>query len=167
MPQAGRRTMRFLVRLLVAVAALCGQAHAEQRAPSRFAPFLEELRPEASARGISRTTFDAAFVGLTPDPRVTATTRRQPEYNAAVGSYIDRMASAARIQNATRKAAEWSRTLDAIERQFGVDRWIIIALWGIETSFGTNTGGFDVIRSLATLALSDYRPDYFREELLV
>src|SRR5438128_1751897 len=165
MPQAGRRTMRFLVRLLLAVVALSAHAHAEWRAPS-FATFLETLRPDASARGVTRKTFDAAFAGLTPDVRVTATTRRQPEYNAAVGSYIDRMASAARIQNAARKAAEWSRTLDAIERQYGVDRWIIVALWGIETSFGANTGGFDVIRSLATLALSDYRPDYFHDELL-
>src|SRR3954447_237616 len=107
MPQAGRRTMRFLVRLLLAVAALCGQAHAEQRAPARLAPFLEALWPDASARGISRTTFDAAFAGLTPDPRVSATTRRQPEYNAPVGSYLNRMASAARIADARRKATEW------------------------------------------------------------
>src|SRR3954454_7442155 len=110
MPQAGRRTMRFLVRLLMAVAALCGQAHAEQRAPSRFAPLLEALWPDASARGISRRTFDAAFAGLAADARVTATTRRQPEYNAPVGGYINRMASVARIGNAARKAAEWSRT---------------------------------------------------------
>ena len=158
--------MRFLVRLLLAVVALSAHAHAEQKAPSSFATFLDALWPDASARGVTRQTFDTAFAGVTFDVRVTATTRRQPEYNAAVGSYIDRMASAARIQNASRRAAEWSRTLDAIERQYGVDRWIVVALWGIETSFGANTGGFDVIRSLATLALSDYRPDYFRDELL-
>src|SRR6185436_18667847 len=101
-----------------------------------------------------------------PDPRVSGTTRRQPEYGAPVGIYINRMASAARIENAARKAAQWSRTLDTIERQYGVDRWIVVALWGIETSFGANTGGFDVIRSLATLVVAGYRPNYFRDELL-
>ena len=65
-----------------------------------------------------------------------------------------------------RKAAQWSHTLDAIEQQYGVDRWIIVAIWGIETSFGANTGGFDVIRSLATLTAIGYRPDFFRDELL-
>src|SRR5947209_1108668 len=128
MPQAGRRTTCFLVRLLLAVAVLCAHARAEQRTPSRFAPFLEALWPEAQARGITRKTFDAAFSGLTPDARVSATTRRQPEYNAPVGSYLNRMASPARIANAARKAADWSRTLDAVERQYGVDRWIIVAL---------------------------------------
>jgi len=134
--------------------------------PADFARLLRALWPEAAARGITRRTFDRAFAGLTPDPRVAALTLRQPEYGATVGSYINRMASDARIQGAARKATEWSRTLDAVERQYGVDRWIVVALWGIETAFGTNTGGFDVIRSLATLALSDYRPDYFRDELI-
>src|SRR4051794_5008948 len=100
MPQAARRTMCFLARLLQAVAALCAHAHGEQKAPSSFAPFLEALWREVSARGITRKTFDAAFAGLTPDARVTATTRRQPEYGAPAGSYIERMASAARIANA-------------------------------------------------------------------
>jgi lytic murein transglycosylase len=153
--------LAFIAALLLASPAL-----AQEKKLSSFAPLLQTLWPEASARGITRTTFDAAFAGLTPDPRVSGTTRRQPEYGAPVGIYINAMASAARIENAARKAAQWSRTLDAIERQYGVDRWIVVALWGIETSFGANTGGFDVIRSLATLALSDYRPDYFRDELL-
>lgn len=150
----------------VAALFLASSAFAEEKKLLSFGPLLEALRPQAAAHGITRKTFDAAFAGLTPDPRVTATTRRQPEYGAPVGTYINRMASAARIESAAHKAAAWSRTFDAIEQQYGVDRWIVVALWGIETSFGANTGGFDVIRSLATLSLSDYRPDYFRDELL-
>lgn len=140
-------------------------AAAEEK-PIEVKPFLDALWPEAAARGISRTTFEAAFAGFTPDQRVIATTTRQPEYGTAVGTYVNRMASAARIEGAARNAAKWKRTLDAIEKQYGVDRWVVVALWGIETSFGANTGGFDVIRSLATLSLSRYRPDYFRDELL-
>ena len=155
---------------LVAVLALaCARAHAQEQPDAgteTFRAYVQALRPEAAARGITRQTFDSAFAGLTADQRVAATTRRQPEYNSAVGAYIERMASATRIAGAARKASEWSRTLDAIEQRYGVDRWIILAIWGIETSFGTNTGGFDVIRSLATLAQIGYRETYFREELL-
>jgi lytic murein transglycosylase len=162
-PQADSAILRFLVRLML-VAALCVPARAQT--PSSFEPFLRTLWPDAQARGISRKTFDLAFAGLTPDPRVAAVTTRQPEYGTPVGTYVNRMASTARIEGAARKAREWKHILDAIEKQYGVDRWIVLSLWGIETSFGTNTGGFDVIRSLATLVVVGYRPDYFRDELL-
>ena len=131
-----------------------------------FAPFLQALWPDASARGITRKTFDAAFAGLTPDPRVTAATLRQPEFGRAVGDYVNGIASAARIAGAAARSTQWSQTLRAIEQQYGVDRHIILAIWGIETSFGANNGGFDVIRSLATLTVIGYRPDFFRDELL-
>ena len=91
---------------------------------------------------------------------------RQPEFGRAVGDYVNGIASAARIAGAAAKSAQWSQTLRAIEQQYGVDRHIIVAIWGIETSFGANNGGFDVIRSLATLTVIGYRPDFFRDELL-
>lgn len=164
--QADSAILRFLVRLML-FAALCGHAHAQQpKTPPSFEPLLQTLWPDAQGRGISRKTFDLAFAGLTPDPRVAAATVRQPEYGTPVGTYLRRIASAARIEGTARLAREWKHTLDAIEKQYGVDRWIILALWGIETSFGANSGGFDVIRSLATLVVIGYRPDYFRDELL-
>jgi lytic murein transglycosylase len=137
-----------------------------QDEPKQFGPLLQALWPDASARGVTRKTFDAAFAGLTPDPRVTAATLRQPEFGRAVGDYVNGIASAARIAGAAAKSAQWSHTLRAIEQQYGVDRHIIVAIWGIETSFGANNGGFDVIRSLATLTVIGYRPDFFRDELL-
>jgi lytic murein transglycosylase len=165
-PQADR-FLRFLVGLAL-FAALCAQGWAQEkpRVLESFAPLIASLWPDAQARGISRKTFDLAFAGLTPDPRVAALTMRQLEYGVPVATYFARIASQARIEGVARKAREWKPTLDAIERQYDVDRWIILALWGIETSFGTNSGGFDVIRSLATLVAIGYRPDYFRDELL-
>ena len=151
---------------LIGLFAIFHAGAAAQEKPIDVKPFLTALWPDAAARGIARGTFDAAFAGFSPDQRVIATTTRQPEYGTAAGTYINRMASAFRIEGAGRKATEWKHTLAAIEKQYGVDRWISLALWGIETSFGTNTGGFDVIRSLATLSLSSYRPDYFRGELI-
>jgi len=137
-----------------------------QQAPQNLAPFVRALWPDAQAQGISRKIFDQAFAGLTIDARVAAVTRRQPEYNTAVGTYINNIASASRIAGVKARAAQLNSTLDVIERRYGVDRWIILSIWGIETSFGANTGGFDVVRSLATLAAIGYRTDYFRAELL-
>jgi len=165
-PQADRFS-RFLLGLALFMA-LCAQTSAQDkpRVPESFAPLIAALWPDAQGRGISRKTFDLAFAGLTPDARVAALTVRQPEYGAPVADYLARIASQARIEGAARKAREWKPTLDAIEKQYGVDRWIVLALWGIETSFGANSGGFDVIRSLATLMAIGYRSDYFRDELL-
>ena len=162
--------LRDLFRLaaIAVLMLLSGHADAQQDGAGRasFTSYVDALWPDAQARGITPATFDLAFAGLTPDQRVVATTHKQPEFNSAIGPYINRMASAERVANGARKLAELSGTLDAIERQYGVDRAIIVAIWGIETSFGTNAGAFDVIRSLATLAFVGYREPYFREELL-
>jgi lytic murein transglycosylase len=164
--QADSAILRLLMRLTL-FAALCAPALAQEPPQSPdFAPLMRALWPPAQARGISRKTFDLAFAGLTPDPRVAALVRREPEYGTPAGAYVASVASTARVAGAARKAAEWKHTLAAIEPQYGVDRWIIVALWGIETSFGANTGGFDVIRSLATLVSIGYRADYFRDEVL-
>lgn len=149
-----------------ATAALLPRGAFAQGSSPEVKRFLDALWPDAAKRGITRKTFDAALADFVPDVRVSSVTTRQPEYNSPVGAYVNRMASPTRIDGAIRKGAEWKHTLAAIEKQYGVDRTILLALWGIETSFGTNPGGFDVIRSLATLSLSNYRPDFFRDELL-
>src|SRR4051812_32848007 len=109
-------TLRFLLRLaLIVVVALCtARADAQQKpTAANFETLRQSLWPEASARGISRKTFDLAFAGVTPDQRVIATTMRQPEYNSPVGTYIARIASPARIEGAARKATEWKTKLDS------------------------------------------------------
>src|SRR3954463_8330868 len=138
----------------------------EPRSTADVRAFVRALWPDAQARGASRKTFDAALANLTLDPRVAAATLRQPEFGRPVGTYVNGIATAQRISLASAKAVQWSNTLGAIEQQYGVDRWTLLAIWGIETSFGTNKGGYDVIRSLATLTLIGYRPDFFRDELL-
>jgi lytic murein transglycosylase len=131
-----------------------------------FAAFLKELWPDAEAKGVTRATFDLAFAGVTPDPRVMAITQRQPEYGRPAGAYIASLASKARIDTGVRRAAELATTLDAIESRYGVDRYILLAIWGIETSYGGAKDRWDVIRSLATLAQARYRHPYFRNELI-
>jgi len=131
-----------------------------------FAVFLKELWPDAQAKGVTRQTFDLAFAGVTPDARVMAITQRQPEYGRPAGAYLAALVSKARIETGARKAAELATTLEAVENRYGVDRFIILAIWGIETSYGGARDRWDVIRSLATLAQAGYRHPYFRNELI-
>lgn len=134
--------------------------------PVKFKAYVAALWPQAQARGVSRATFDAAFAGVEPDPRVMAVTKRQPEYGKPIGAYINNYVTKGNIALGLRKGAEWKDTLDAAERKFGVDRLIILAIWGAETGFGSYKPVWDAIRSLATLDFAGYRDDFFREELL-
>jgi len=155
--------LRPLLALAIVIGCLGGQAAAEES----FAKFLAELWPDAQAKGITRATFDRAFHGVTPNPRVIAATKRQPEYGKPVGAYVNDIVSRSRIANGQRKAKQWAKTLDAVEKKFEVERWILVALWGMETDYGAERDHWDVFRSLATLAYVRFRHPYFRNELLI
>jgi len=155
---------RKLVFFAVVFAFLFSTAHAQEQS---FAAFTAALWPDAQAKGIARTTFDLALKGVTPDQRVIAATKRQPEYGKPVGAYVNDIVSRGRIANGRKKAAEWAKTFDAVEKKFGVERSVLLALWGIETDYGAAKDRWDVFRSLATLGYVRYRHPYFRNELLV
>src|SRR4051794_3840155 len=142
------------------------QSTAPAPVPAAFTVFLQELWPDARAKGVTRQTFDLAFAGVTPDPRIMPITQRQPEFGQSVGTYIANFASKSRIETGSRKAAEHAATLDAVEKEFGVDRWLVLAIWGVETNYGNMRDRWDVIRSLATLAQARWRHPYFRDELI-
>jgi lytic murein transglycosylase len=98
---------------------------------------------------------------------VIATTKKQPEYGKPAGLYINQIASPANARQGLKKEAEWHSTFDAVEKKYKVERWVILAIWGMETSYGALKDKWDGIRSLATLAFAKYRDPYFRDELLV
>ncbi len=156
--------------LILSIVALSPSLAAAQCEPAECAAaetFLRELWPDAQARGITRATFDKAFAGYSADPRIIAATRREPEYGKPIGAYVASIASKARIEAGAAKAAQWAAVLDTVEKTYKVERWILLALWGIETSYGADRDRWDVIRSLATLAQARYRHPYFRNELIV
>lgn len=157
-------SLRQFAALAFGLSLCCASAHAQEKT---FAAFEAALWPDAQAKGITRATFDLALKGVTPNSRVIAATARQPEYGKPVGAYVNDIASRSRIANGRRKAKEWAKTFDAVEKKFGVERWVILALWGIESDFGAEKDHWDVFRSLATLGFMRYRHPYFRNELLV
>ena len=117
-------------------------------------------------RGVSRATFDAHTAGLTPDLRIMDLLDAQPEFTKSFWDYLDILVSDARIENGRAILAQHRATFDAVEKAYGVDRYFIAAIWGVESNYGTMIGDRSVIRSTATLACIGRRQDYFREEFL-
>ena len=153
-----------LTTLIFSLTLLCLPATAQEQS---FATFQAELWPDAKAKGITRANFDLAMRGVTPDPRVIAATKRQPEYGKPVGAYINDIVSQGRIARGIAKDKEWTKIFDAVEKKFQVERWVLVALWGIESDYGAAKDKWDVFRSLSTLAYVRYRHPYFRNELIV
>jgi len=133
---------------------------------SPFRSFLDRLWPVAQARGVTRETFASAFAGVTPDQGVIDLTKKQSEFVKPIWEYLASAVSSSRLERGAQLAGVNAATLDAVERRFGVDRSVVLGVWGMETNFGSFTGGKDIIRSLATLASIGYRGTYFRDELI-
>jgi lytic murein transglycosylase len=152
--------------LALLLLALC-QPAAAQPAEKSFAEFVAKLWPEAQSKGITRANFDLALRGVTPDKRVIAATQRQPEYGKPFGAYVNAIASRNRVTRGLQKGKEHARIFAEVEKKFGVEPEVLLALWGIESDFGAQKDRWDVFRSLATLAYVRYREPYFRNELFV
>lgn len=131
-----------------------------------FAAWLQELRAEALALGIRAQTLDAALNGVQPLRRVLELDRKQPEETLTYAQYFERMLPPARVQKGLRLLHEHRALLQEIGTTYGVPPGVIVALWGMETDFGRNTGTFSVVAALATLAYDGRRSALFRRELL-
>jgi membrane-bound lytic murein transglycosylase B len=149
--------------LLVSLALASGRP---ALATTGFEGFLDSVRDEARRAGVSAATLQRAFAGLRPNDRVLELDRRQPEGALSWEQYRDRIVSQTRIVNGRRHFQENRTLLDAIGTRYGADPRVIVAIWGMETNFGSNTGGFGVIEALATLAWEGRRAKYFRSELI-
>lgn len=133
----------------------------------QFTAFLDRLRAEAATKGLNPATLDQAFAGLIPDPEVLDLAGVQPEYVKTAGEYLTLLVSDTRLDNGRLKLQEQAATLAAVEATYGVDRHIVLAIWGIESNYGAGMGARRVIRSLATLAAFETRrPDFWRGELV-
>jgi lytic murein transglycosylase len=141
-------------------------AQAIRASAANFRNCLEGLRPLAERRGVSRAVFDANVAGLTPDLRIMDLLDAQPEFTKSFWDYLDILVNDDRIKNGQDILAKYRPTFEAVEKAYGVDRYIIAAIWGVESNYGTMVGDRSVIRSTATLACVGRRQDYFREEFL-
>ena len=131
-----------------------------------FSSWLEELRQEARAKGISKATIHEALDNLEPIPRVIELDKKQPEFTQTFWRYLDARVTENRIERGRALLKTHKKLFDTIEMRYGVQPRFLVALWGLETNFGDYLGSFPVIGSLATLAYDPRRSDFFRSELL-
>lgn len=157
------------IRLTCAVLALLAATApaAAQLSDADFTRWREALRVDALNDGISPATFDAAFAGVAPIPRIIELDRYQPERTKTFAEYRQGAVSDTRVARGRAMLAENRALLEEIGAMYGVQPRFIVALWGLETNYGTVTGGFPVIAALTTLAYDTRRPDFFRRELLL
>jgi lytic murein transglycosylase len=135
-------------------------------ATENFNNCLESLWAAAARRGVSRATFETYALSQTPDLKIMELLDAQPEFTKSFWDYLDLLVTDARINKGREILAQHRAVFDAVEKAYGVDRYIIAAIWGVESNFGTAGGERPVIRSTATLACIGRRQDYFREEFL-
>jgi membrane-bound lytic murein transglycosylase B len=126
---------------------------------------VESLWPSAKSAGVTRATFDRAFQGFTIDPEVIEAAKYQPEYVRPIGEYIDRAVSDKRVEIGKQMLGEHQALLGALESRYGVDRHIIIAIWGVESNYGVQPGEKNVIRSLGSLICSNTKAKFARSQL--
>ncbi len=141
-------------------------AQAIRAAAANFPRCLQGLWPQASRRHISRATFDRYVRPLTPDLRIMDLLDNQPEFTKSIWDYLDILVNDNRIEKGRELLAKYRTTFDAVERAYGVDRYIITAIWGVESNYGTLGGDRSVLRSTATLSCVGRRQKYFRDEFL-
>lgn len=136
------------------------------QASESFSQWLSGLKSDAAKEGISSATIDAALTGIKPIPRVIELDRKQPEGKFTFTQYRQRVISQARIDQGRRLYKQHRVELKKAAEKYGVPAQYIVALWGVETSYGNNTGGFGVLPALATLAHDGRRSSFFRKELI-
>ncbi|MDR2213091.1 MAG: lytic murein transglycosylase, partial [Pseudomonadales bacterium] len=157
--------------LLLALTLLTNTAFAQAVAPAlstqSFATWLNDLRNEAQASGISAATLQAAFADVRePIPRVLELDRSQPEFVQTFTAYMNNRMSEARINRGRQLMKEHAALFARLEREYGVQPHYLVAFWALESNFGDQTGGYSVINALATLAYDPRRAEFFRGELL-
>lgn len=142
------------------------------QADAGFQKWISGFYSTAAKSGVSRSTYERAFSGVTtPDPLVLEKARYQPEFTTKVWDYLDSRVNPYTIGKGREMASQHGRTLAAIERKFGVDAAILLAIWSMESNYGEILTKADrlhyVPQALATLAYADKKRAKFARQQLV
>ena len=143
-----------------ALAQSCGNSSAG------FQPWLENFKSQAAANGISQETLQTALGNVTYDPKVISLDRNQKSFKLSLDAFMERRAPASFVKKGKGIIAQNRDLLNRIEQRYGVQKEILVAIWGMETGFGANSGNMNIFRSLATLSYDCRRSDFFTEELM-
>jgi len=154
-----RLALCSLMGLVFSVSAVSAQT-------TSFESCVKGLRQSVVSQGIQGEVFDRAMQGVEPDPDVLKAFSFQPEFRTAIWDYLAGLVDQERVDDGRAKLKEWSKVLTEAEQKYGVDRNVIVAVWGVESNYGKIQGKREIVRSLTTLICSDKRQAFFRGELL-
>ena len=130
-----------------------------------FDAWLSDFKADAAAKGISQAAINAGLNGVTLDQSVLSRDHSQKVFSQSFEEFSGRMVPP-RLTRGSNMMKQYGSVLSRIEQTYGVQGEVLVAIWGLETDFGVNTGKFPTIRSLATLAYDCRRADEFRAELM-
>jgi lytic murein transglycosylase len=141
-------------------------AAAIRQAAANFGNCVAAMWPDAARRNVSQANFERFTAGLEPDLRIMDLMDSQPEFTKAIWDYLDILVNDNRLAKGREILAKYKAQFDAVEKSYGVDRYAIAAIWGIESNYSTQIGDRNVLNSTATLACIGRRQAYFKDEFL-
>ncbi|WP_171208848.1 MULTISPECIES: lytic murein transglycosylase [unclassified Ruegeria] len=156
------------------VAACTGGTPSNSQAPSRmravpnpgYDAWVASFKGRAASQGISQATIDRAFQGAGYLPGVIERDRNQVEFKRSLEDYLAIAASDERISTGQAMLQKYNRTLSQIEQQYGVDKEVVVAVWGLESRYGARRGDVQVVSALSTLAYDGRRGQFFESQLI-
>lgn len=141
-------------------------ADEEQLSDAGFQRWIKAFYPRAMAKGIRQATLDQAFANVSYDAEVVRRDRNQSEFTKTIWDYLDTAVSDARITNGQTAVRDNRAVLDKIEASYGVDKYVVAAIWGLESAYGGFRGSNGTIQSLASLSYDTRRSAFFEEQLM-
>ena len=154
----------------LAAAALLGAAPARAaqcgNGGEGFQGWLAEFKREALSEGFSSAVIEASLRDVSYDRSVIAHDRKQGIFHRSFEQFSNRLLTPGRIARGRALLARHAALFQAIERQYGVPGAVLVAIWGLETTYGDDSGNFRTFSALATLAYDCRRSDRFRAELI-
>ena len=161
------KSARLLAAVLLALSAASAQAAPCGNDSSGFGAWLAAFKEEAAGSGVSRAVIERALGGVRYDSRVIGRDRGQGHvFKKSFEDFSARLVTPKRVSRGKALMRRHAALLAKIERQYGVPGAVLVAIWGLETGYGADTGHFPIISAVATLAYDCRRAETFRAELL-
>lgn len=138
------------------------------QAEANFPQCIANLWPLAQSKGVSQRTFEKYTASLQPQMKIMEFMDSQPEFSKPIGAYVNMLVTETRVRKGREILERYKPIFDRAEKAYGVDRYAVTAIWGIESTYGDpdGIGRRNVLESTATLACIGRRQDYFRDEFI-
>lgn len=157
---------RILHRLTGTCAVVLAASLFAAPAWASFESCVKSIRADVLKAGIKPDLVNAAFKGIAFDEKAVRFSRTQPEYRLAIWDYMAFLVDAARLADGEKMLRAHDKTLRAVERAYGINRFVLAALWGVESDYGREKGDFFLPHALPNVACGGKKPAVFTAELV-